>query len=111
MEGVPGARGGDRAASDDPFVRARQQMVSDQLIARGINDPDVLEAMRKVPRHRFVPVEVAPQAYEDHPIPIGYDQTISQPYIVAYMTQALDLVSSDRVLEVGSGSGYQAAVL
>lgn len=111
MEGVPGARGGDRAASDDPFIRARQQMVSDQLVARGINDPDVLEAMRKVPRHRFVPAEVAPQAYEDHPIPIGYDQTISQPFIVAYMTQALDLVSSDRVLEVGSGSGYQAAVL
>ncbi|MFN2443690.1 MAG: protein-L-isoaspartate(D-aspartate) O-methyltransferase, partial [Thermoanaerobaculia bacterium] len=111
MEGMRGARVGDRAASDDPFVRARQQMVSDQLVARGIGDPDVLEAMRKVPRHRFVPQEVAAQAYEDQPLPIGFDQTISQPFIVAYMTQALDLVPSDRVLEIGSGSGYQAAIL
>lgn len=111
MEGVPGARGGDQATADDPFVRARQQMVSDQLVSRGIADPDVLEAMRKVPRHRFVPQSEAAQAYEDRPLSIGYDQTISQPFMVAYMTQALDLAPSDRVLEVGSGSGYQAAIL
>lgn len=86
-------------------------MVSEQLVPRGITDPEVLEAMRKIPRHLFIPPREAPHAYEDRPLPIGAEQTISQPYIVAYMTQALDLRPSDRVLEVGTGSGYQAAVL
>ncbi len=86
-------------------------MVEDQIAARGVSDQPVLEAMRRVPRHLFVPPDQAASAYEDHPLQIGYDQTISQPYIVAYMTQALALTPSDRVLEIGTGSGYQAAVL
>jgi protein-L-isoaspartate(D-aspartate) O-methyltransferase len=99
------------AAAKDPTRRPRERMVDDQIAARGISDPAVLEAMRQVPRHRFLPPDQAPNAYEDHPLPIGFDQTISQPYIVAYMTQALSLGPSDRVLEIGTGSGYQAAVL
>ena len=86
-------------------------MVERQLRARGISDPKVLAAFRKVPREAFVPPEYQDQAYEDHPLPIGYDQTISQPYIVALMTECLELHPSDRVLEVGTGSGYQTAVL
>lgn len=111
MEGLQDAREGDRAAADDASERARAQMVSEQLVPRGINDARVIEAMRKVPRHQFVPPEQIPYAYEDRPLPIGARQTISQPYIVAYMTQALDVGPSDRVLEVGTGSGYQAAIL
>ena len=111
MEGLQEARDGDRAAADDQTARSLQRMVSEQLVPRGITDADVLEAMRKVPRHLFVPPREAPNAYDDRPLPIGAEQTISQPYIVAYMTQALDLAPSDRVLEVGTGSGYQAAVL
>lgn len=103
-------RQGD-AAANDPATRARHRMVEDQIAARGISDPAVLEAMRQVPRDRFVPPDQTGHAYEDHPLPIGFDQTISQPYIVAYMTQALGLRPSDRVLEIGTGSGYQAAVL
>ena len=99
------------AAANDPTARARERMVDDQIAARGITDTAVLAAMREVPRHRFIPGDQAANAYEDHPLPIGYDQTISQPYIVAYMTQALGLAPSDRVLEIGTGSGYQAAVL
>ncbi len=86
-------------------------MVRTQLEARGIHDPLVLEAMRKIPRHRFMPRVLADKAYEDTPLPIGWNQTISQPYIVAYMTECLKLSGGERVLEIGSGRGYQAAVL
>ena len=86
-------------------------MVEDQIAARGVKDSRVLAAMRAVPRHRFVPPDQADAAYQDRPLPIGFGQTISQPYIVAFMTEALQLSSSHRVLEVGTGSGYQAAVL
>lgn len=86
-------------------------MVRDQIEARGVADPRVLAAMRKVPRHRFVPDPVHAYAYSDEPLPIGDGQTISQPYIVAYMTEALRLGSAARVLEIGTGSGYQTAVL
>ena len=91
--------------------RLREEMVKNQIEARGITDPNVLSAMRAVPRHLFVSEAFADQAYDDHPLPIGEQQTISQPYIVAEMTQALALTAEDRVLELGSGSGYQAAVL
>ena len=86
-------------------------MVEDQIERRGIADPAVLAAMRAVPRHRFVPSDQADAAYDDRALPIGFGQTISQPYIVAFMTQALKLTPEHRVLEVGTGSGYQAAVL
>src|SRR5262245_61744639 len=86
-------------------------MVDDQLRARDIRDVRVLNAMRKIPRHLFVPELQRAQAYSDSPVPIDYGQTISQPYIVAFMTQALDVQAGHRVLEVGTGSGYQAAVL
>ena len=86
-------------------------MVERQLSARDITDPRVLEVMRRVPRHRFVPEDVRPRAYDDRPLPIGYEQTISQPYVVAFMTQALRLDRDARVLEIGTGSGYQTAVL
>jgi len=89
----------------------RAQMVAEQLRARDIRDERVLDAMAKVPRHLFVPEDRRASAYADHPLPIGYGQTISQPYIVAYMTEALALTPRDRVLEIGTGSGYQAAVL
>lgn len=89
----------------------RQEMVDVQLKEKGITNPDVLEAMRRVPRHRFVPQGHSEDAYGDFPLPIGLGQTISQPFIVAYMTQVLELQPSDRVLEIGTGSGYQAAIL
>ena len=89
----------------------RQRMVEQQLKPRGIKDERVLAAMAKVPREEFVPADARPSAYEDGPLPIGYDQTISQPYIVAFMTEQLRPKRSDRVLEIGSGSGYQAAIL
>ncbi|PIQ88962.1 MAG: protein-L-isoaspartate O-methyltransferase [Candidatus Omnitrophica bacterium CG11_big_fil_rev_8_21_14_0_20_42_13] len=89
----------------------RQEMVKEQLAARGISDKAVLEVMAKVKRHLFVPESLSRMAYEDRPLPISYGQTISQPYIVAFMTQAAGLGSNDRVLEIGTGSGYQAAVL
>jgi len=95
----------------DGFTNARENMVKLQIQARGIQDAAVLEAMRKVPRHAFVPDKHLDQAYADHPLPIGFGQTISQPYIVALMTEALEVQPGDRVLEVGTGSGYQAAVL
>ena len=96
-----------------PFERVaeREAMVKRQLIARDIHDKRVLDAMRRVPRRLFIPENDRREAYEDHPVPIGLRQTISQPYIVAYMTQALKLQPEDRVLEIGTGSGYQAAVL
>ena len=90
---------------------ARHRMVRDQLLDRGIADVRVLAAMARVPRERFVPGAIAARAYEDNPLPIGDGQTISQPYIVAYMTEALELGPTDRVLEIGTGSGYGAAVL
>ena len=86
-------------------------MVERQLRDRGIADDAVLAAIRAVPRHRFVPAELAPNAYDDRPLPIGYSQTISQPYVVAFMTEAAALRPDSRVLEIGTGSGYQAAVL
>jgi len=88
-----------------------EEMVKRQLESRGINDPNVLAAFRKVPRHLFVSEALMDQAYGDYPLPIGEQQTISQPYIVAEMTQALELTKDDRVLEIGTGSGYQAAIL
>jgi protein-L-isoaspartate(D-aspartate) O-methyltransferase len=86
-------------------------MVKDTIEARNVRDPEVLSAMRAVPRHRFVLEAYVDQAYDDHPLPIGHGQTISQPYIVAWMTELLALQPGDRVLEIGTGSGYQAAVL
>jgi protein-L-isoaspartate(D-aspartate) O-methyltransferase len=86
-------------------------MVERQIRARGISAPAVLEAIAAVPRHRFVPEALAPRAYDDTPLPIGYDQTISQPYVVAYMTEAAALRPDAKVLDIGTGSGYQAAVL
>ena len=96
---------------EDKFAAARQNMVNTQLITRGIADPRVLAAMQKVPRHRFVPSHLWDQAYNDYPLPIGEDQTISQPYIVALMTEILEPREADKVLEIGMGSGYQAAIL
>ncbi|MGH7571483.1 MAG: protein-L-isoaspartate(D-aspartate) O-methyltransferase [Gemmatimonadota bacterium] len=93
------------------FEDARQRMLRRQIADRGIRDPAVLGAMYSVPRHEFVPPEYLDLAYEDRPLPIGQGQTISQPYIVAYMTAALEIGPDDRVLEVGTGSGYQTAVL
>lgn len=93
------------------FSEQRQQMVSEQIKQRGITSKTVLEAMSKVPRHYFVPPHLVHLAYSDSPLPINYDQTISQPYIVAYMTDIADIKPEDKVLEIGTGSGYQAAVL
>jgi protein-L-isoaspartate(D-aspartate) O-methyltransferase len=93
------------------FLEARESMVQNQIENRGVIDPEVLAAMKAVPRHEFVPDEYLDQAYADHPLPIGHGQTISQPYIVALMTESLQLEPGQRVLEIGTGSGYQAAVL
>lgn len=95
----------------DPYLHARRIMVEEQLARRDIRDPRVLEAMEQVPRHEFVPRAHRDLAYADGPLPIGEEQTISQPYIVALMTQMLELRPEDRVLEIGTGCGYQAAVL
>jgi protein-L-isoaspartate(D-aspartate) O-methyltransferase len=103
----PAATPDDEAA----FAAARQAMVDEGVVGWGVHDEAVVAAMRAVPRHRFVPEEFLDQAYANHPLPIGYGQTISQPYIVALMTQELELEEGDRVLEIGTGSGYQAAVL
>lgn len=94
-----------------PRQHERDSMVQEQLLARGIREPSVIRAMRMIPRHEFVPAEAAAEAYCDYPLPIGYGQTISQPYIVGYMTEALHPQPHERVLEIGTGSGYQAAVL
>ncbi len=96
---------------EDVFEQQRLKMVEKTIAARGVEDERVLEAMRTVPRHLFVPVDFIDVAYADHPLPIGYGQTISQPYIVAWMTELLDLEPGEKVLEIGTGSGYQAAVL
>ncbi len=97
--------------TEDEYRRQRQRMVEEQIGARGIRNQAVLEAMKKVPRHRFVPENYRHLAYADHPLPIGRDQTISQPFIVGYMTEAAEVSSNEKVLEIGTGSGYQAAVL
>src|SRR4051794_22738539 len=96
---------------DDPFAAARQMMVNSQLQARGIEDERVLAAMSRIPRHEFVPADQRDNAYSDNALPIDSDQTISQPYIVALMTEALALQGQERVLEIGTGSGYQTALL
>jgi protein-L-isoaspartate(D-aspartate) O-methyltransferase len=90
---------------------AREKMVKNQLVPRGITDQGVLKAMRKVPRHLFVEEALVGEAYNDHPLPIGHQQTISQPYIVALMTQALELTGKEKTLEIGTGCGYQTAIL
>lgn len=109
--GGPGRKERIMSANGDAFRDARDGMVSQQIESRGVRDPRVLKAMREVPRHEFVPASLAGEAYRDGPLPIGYAQTISQPYIVAFMTEALELKAGDKVLEIGTGSGYQAAVL
>jgi len=95
----------------DPYHTVREHMVTFDIKRRGVSDDDVLRAMEAVPRHEFVLPDYLSQAYADHPLPIGYGQTISQPYIVAVMTELLNLKRGDRVLEIGTGSGYQAAIL
>ena len=95
----------------DDLTSTRWLMVSEQIAARGVKDPDVLAAMRKVPRHEFVPAGLRTYAYQDRPLPVGHNQTISQPYVVAAMTELAEIDGDSRVLEVGTGSGYQAAVL
>lgn len=102
---------GQKAPQPSDFAAQRRQMVQQQLMGRGISEQRVLDAMAKVPREEFVAPESRVASYEDGPLPIGYGQTISQPYIVAFMTEQLRPKSSDRVLEVGTGSGYQAAIL
>lgn len=101
------------APSDEEpsFAASRRAMVEESIVGWGIEDEAVIDALREVPRHEFVPPEFLDQAYANHPLPIGYGQTISQPYIVALMTQELEVDEGDRVLEIGTGSGYQAAVL
>jgi protein-L-isoaspartate(D-aspartate) O-methyltransferase len=99
------------AGTEEATVQPRRRMVATQIEARGVRDPRVLEAMRRVERHRFVPAPVRDHAYEDRPLAIGHGQTISQPYVVAAMTEAARLHPGARVLEIGTGSGYQAAVL
>ena len=98
-------------APDSSYTQQRMCMVREQIMARGVHDPRVLEAMRQVPRHCFVPREFRAMAYSDGPLPIGQGQTISQPYIVALMSEMMELQGDETVLEIGTGSGYQAAVL
>jgi protein-L-isoaspartate(D-aspartate) O-methyltransferase len=98
-------------AQEDPFARERQRMVKEDLAGRDITDKKVLDAMGKVKRHLFVDKDLWDQAYKDHPLPLGEGQTISQPYVVALMTQALAIMPGEKVLEIGTGAGYQAAVL
>jgi protein-L-isoaspartate(D-aspartate) O-methyltransferase len=95
----------------DVYTQARLELVENDIQVAGIMNEDVLQAMQNVPRHEFVPAEFQDQAHEDHPLPIGYGQAISQPFIVAWMTELLELQPGEKVLEIGTGSGYQAAVL
>ena len=112
LVGLLGACGGHASSGDGGrWAKLRDEMVRTQIASRGVRDPRVLEAMRTVPRHLFVPEEVRDEAYDDSPQPIGEGQTISQPYIVGLMSELLQLSPGDRVLEIGTGSGYQAAVL
>lgn len=106
-----GCRGDGSADQEGRWAKLRDDMVATQIAARGVRDERVLTAMRKVPRHLFVAEDVRADAYADHPLPIGEGQTISQPYIVGLMSELLTVKPGDRVLEVGTGSGYQAAVL
>lgn len=109
--GLPGLAGLQPAQSQDRYATLREQMVARSIEAEGISNPEVLAAMKKVPRHEFVPGNLRAQAYQDAALPIGSQQTISPPYIVAYMTEVLEPKPEDKVLEIGTGSGYQAAVL
>ncbi len=95
----------------DYFFGLRESMVQGQIVRRGVNDAKVLDAMREVPRHLFVPKDKEEAAYQDHPLSIGHNQTISQPYIVGFMSEAIEPSAKDKILEIGTGSGYQAAVL
>ena len=108
---LPACKPGTPLRAEDAAALERQAMVGTQIATREVRDARVLAAMRAVPRHEFVPAELRAQAYEDRPLPIGHGQTISQPYIVAFMTEQLALQPTHRVLEIGTGSGYQAAVL
>lgn len=99
------------SAEMDKYKRLRMRMVQEQIVNRGVEDKRVVDAMEEVERHKFVPADQIEFAYKDRPLPIGEGQTISQPYIVAYMTELLDLQTDERVLEIGTGSGYQAAIL
>lgn len=96
---------------DDPYQKERDRMVAEQIVARGVSNPHVLRAMKQVPRHLFVPDKMQQFAYRDEPLGIGFGQTISQPFVVAYMTEKLNIESTDTVLEIGTGSGYQTAIL
>jgi protein-L-isoaspartate(D-aspartate) O-methyltransferase len=113
-DGAP-AFGADTKASrkenNDHFRQQRMKMIRQQIRARGIENPEILAAFENVPRHRFVPEGLKKYAYQDRPLPIGEDQTISQPYIVALMTRSIEPKKTDRILEIGTGSGYQAAIL
>jgi protein-L-isoaspartate(D-aspartate) O-methyltransferase len=109
--GQVGQTGESRSDSDDPFADVRQEMRDQQIRARGVRDVRVLEAIGRVPRHRFVPSTFRDMAYDDRPLPIGHGQTISQPYIVALMTELVQPQATDRVLEIGTGCGYQSAIL
>src|SRR5437016_9853795 len=111
LAAIAAAGCGQKPTPVTDFAAERQRMVTEQLNARGISDERVLNAMNKVPREEFVPPDSRARSYEDGPLPIGYGQTISQPYIVAFMTEQLQPKPSDRVLEIGTGSGYQAAIL
>ncbi len=104
-------RNPERSLDEVSMREARLEMVKDTIALRGVTDPDVLRAMRTVLRHRFISPDYLGQAYADHPLPIGFGQTISQPYVVAWMTELLELKPGDKVLEIGTGSGYQVAVL
>jgi protein-L-isoaspartate(D-aspartate) O-methyltransferase len=99
------------AQQDDKYSKLREEMVTQQIEKRGIVNQSTINSMKKVPRHKFVPPNIIERAYDDGPLPIGYGQTISQPYIVAYMTAAINPKAGQKVLEIGTGSGYQAAVL
>ncbi len=103
--------GSEQRLEDSPRAKERLRMVGEQIEDRGVDDPRVLEAMRRVPRHEFIPAHSQYEAYENHPVKIGAGQTISQPFIVAKMTELAELEEGERVLEIGTGSGYQAAVL
>jgi protein-L-isoaspartate(D-aspartate) O-methyltransferase len=102
---------GSMLLQTDKYSSLREKMVKEQIVNRGISDRATLNAMKKVPRHLFVPADIKDEAYEDNPLPIGYGQTISQPYIVAYMTEVSRPSPREKVLEIGTGSGYQAAIL
>jgi len=111
LQNPPDAQAQNANNAWDEYKKERREMVDQHIRARGIQDGSVLKAMEKVPRHKFVPANRTHLAYRDHPLPIGQNQTISQPFIVAYMTEAADISKKDKVLEIGTGSGYQAAIL